>query len=200
MAIHRPIRFPSADFDRKPLPYRTVNGLTALRIHGGNRAAVQFRVASSHRFSHPDAPGGLLYLAFDLETCLWECFGDAILAPVSVISRSVWMNRRVSCLTSATSFRICDLTDLKTRSSLKVDLSTLNHTDLVVPNAWGLAIQNHPDYVDGMYYLSRFTGKQCLLLFERNRLSTSLETELLGDLSDLECADRFLDENKIAIV
>lgn len=200
MASPRPIRLPAADFDRKPLPVVTVGDLDALRVHGVPHPPVQFRLVPAHRFSHADATGGLLYLGFDLETCLWECFGDAIHGPDSVIPASVWMNRQVSRIRSSASFRICDLTDVKTRNALKVDLSALVHTDLHIPQAWGLAIQNHPDSVDGLFYHSRFTNERCLLLFERDGVTAKLKSANEGDLADLPPAHAFLDEYKIALV
>ncbi|WP_367875049.1 RES family NAD+ phosphorylase [Luteolibacter sp. Populi] len=200
MAAPRPIRLPGPSFGSRPLPVTAVKGMDALRVHGAAYPAVQFRLVSSHRYSHPEASGGLLYLGFDLETCLWECFGDAILDPGSMIARSRWMNQRLSRIRSTASFRICDLTDLKTRSQLKVDLSALKHTDLEIPQAWGQAIQNHPDQIDGLFYPSRFTTGRCLVLFERGGSGATLKSSVIGDLPDLDEADSFLDENKIALV
>lgn len=200
MAESRPIRLPAADFQARPLPVKILTGFKALRVHGIPYPAVQFRLASSHRFSHPDAPGGLLYAGGDLETCLWECFGDSILDPGSRISRARWMNQRVSWIESSSSFRICDLTDTKVRSALKVNLSALKHTDLDVPQAWGLAIQTHPDEVDGLCYMSRFTGKQCTVLFERSDLALKLKSKTEGNLVDLDEGVQFLSDNEIALV
>jgi hypothetical protein len=142
----------------------------------------------------------LLYVGRDLETCLWECFGDSILDPGSVISSARWLNQRVSRIRASGAFRICDLTDAKTRTALKVDLSALKHTNLDVPQAWGYAIQMHPDTVDGLLYLSRFTGKSCMVLFERKGIATKLKSKTEGDLVDLEEASRFLSDNDIALV
>ncbi len=200
MASPRPIRLPAADFDKKPLPFRTVRGLKALRVHGPY-PPVEFRLVSSHRFSHPDAPEALLYLSFDLEICLMECFGDAIYGrPGSVVSRSAWMRKRVTRIQVFVSLRICDLTSVETRTALKVDLSALTHPDLDVPQAWGLAIQKHPDSVDGLFYHSRFTAKRCLVLFDRPGLATKLKSVKMGELVDLDPAHAFLDQYKVALV
>jgi len=200
MSTSRPVRLPAKDFHTKPLPIIVVNDFKALRLHRANRPAIQFRRVPSHRFSHPDSPISLLYLADDLETCLWETFGDAILNPGSVISRSVWMSRQVSEIQTKAKLRLCDLTDLKTRTSLKVDLSALKHTDLTIPQAWGLAIVNHPEKVDGFHYTSRFTGKRCTVLLDRKRISSALKTKPISPLTDLEESGKFLESNEIALV
>ncbi len=200
MASPRPLRLPAADFDKIPLPVNTLKGLDSLRVHGSSYPPVQFRQVSSHRFTHPDAPQGLLYLGFDLETCLWECFGDAILNPGSAISRARWMNQRLSRIRSSAALRLCDLTDFGTRAALRVDLSALSHPELDIPQAWGLAIQKHPEEVDGLLYQSRFTGKSCMALFGRPGILRKLRAAPEGDLSELESANLFLDKNRIALV
>jgi len=200
MSESRPIRLPAADFNGRLLPTVVLKNWNGLRVHSIPRRAVQFRLIPSHRFSHPDASEGLIYLAEDLETCLWESFGDAILNPGSLIPRSQWMNKRVSEIQIKENLKVVDLTETKTRSALKVDLSALKHTDLEVPQAWGLAIQNHPAQVDGFYYNSRFTNERCLVLFDRKGMSSNLKSKKMGDLSDLQAASLFLDENDIALV
>jgi hypothetical protein len=199
MSGSRPIRLPARDFSGRALPVATLRRLESLRVHSTAFPAVAFRKIEAHRFSHPDAPGGLLYLACDLETCLWECFGDSILDPGAIIARAAWENRRLSRVRSGTSLRLCDLTELATRRALGVDQSALKHTDLAVPQAWGLAIQTHPDQVDGIRYLSRFTSRPCLAIFERPGRVSDLAESALGLLPDLDEAEEFLAENFIAL-
>ena len=200
MSTSRPIRLPAEDFHKKPLPIKVVSSFKALRLHGTTRPAIEFRRVPSHRFSHPDSPISLIYLADDLETCLWETFGDAILNPNSVISRSIWMSRQVSEIHTKAKLRLCDLTDLKTRTSLKLDLSALKHTDLTIPQAWGLAIVNHPEKMDGFHFTSRFTGKRCTVLLDRKRIASVLKTKPIAPLTDLKESGNFLEANEIALV
>lgn len=200
MSAPRPIRLPVKDFNDKPLPVTIVRNFKSLRLHGATRPAIQFRNVPSHRFSHPDASSGLIYLAEDLETCLWECFGDAILEPGTAVSSSIWMSRKLSEIQTRTQLRICDLTETKTRSALKVDLSALKHTDLNIPQAWGLAIMNHPDAVDGFQFTSRFTNRRCTVLFGDTRIASILKSNAVGNLIDLNEGAVFLEENEIALV
>ena len=200
MAKARPIRLPARDFSERPLPVVELALLSALRVHSLKRPAINFRLNPAHRFSHPDAPAGLLYLGESCETCLWECFGDSILDPDSVIPAQQWINQRVSEVTFKKPLRLCDLTQTAVRSALKVDLSALKHTDLTVPQEWGLAIQNHPKEVDGLLYSSRFTGKRCLVLFERKKTVSLLKSKVRGKLMDLDEGERFLGDNQITLI
>lgn len=198
MPYSRPIHLPAADFELTPLPVSEPATLEAFRIHGVRFPAVSFRLNPEHRFSHPDAPGGLLYMGEDLETCLWECFGDEILNH-STIAKVDW-GKRLSKISAITRLRICDLTILSVRRTLGLDLSAMKHTELDVPQAWGLAIQNHPDAVDGLRYFSRFTGNPCVALFERPGLASRLRETPVSLLAELDTADDFLDANRIALV
>ncbi|MEX1048391.1 MAG: RES family NAD+ phosphorylase [Akkermansiaceae bacterium] len=200
MSVSRPIRLPAADFYLRPLPLNEFRGLDLLRIHGAKYPALQFRLNESHRFSHPEAPGGLLYLGEDRETCLWECFGEEILNTGSMINRAIWGSRQLSKITSPAVFKICDLTELTTRRLLALDLSALKHTELDVPQAWGLAIQGHPEKADGLRYLSRFTGRPCLALFERAGTAAKLKEIPLALLPDLDETEHFLVANAIALI
>ncbi len=200
MPHSRPIRLPAADFDQTPLPVSQAKPLEAIRVHSAQFPAISFRLNPDHRFSHPDAPGGLLYLGENLETCLWECFGDAILDKGLEITRALWQSRMVSRITFAAAPILCDLTILSVRRTLGVDLSAMKHTELGVPPAWGLAIQNHPDTVDGLRYLSRFTGNPCVALFERPGLASKLRETPVSLLAELDTADDFLDVNAIALI
>lgn len=200
MSESRPIRLPAADFHLKALPFVQLDRLDALRIHGSSYPAISFLRGRSNRYSHREAPGGSLYLGETMLTCLWECFGDAILDGGSAISGAIWQSRKLSRIVSTSPLKICDLTHLNTRTSLGVDLSALKHTSLEVPQAWGLAIYNHPETVDGLRFTSRFTGGPCLALFERPGLADSLSETALASLPDLDEAAEFLEASQLVIV
>jgi hypothetical protein len=199
MSVTRPIRLPGNGFARADLPTVSIKWNHCLRIHGDQWNGAQFRLTDRHRFSHPDAPSGLLYLGENFDTCVWERFGDAILDPYG-IGREVWNECRLTRIAFVEPLKICDLTDLATRRTLGVDLSALNHTNLAIPQAWGLAIQTHPAQPDGLRYLSRFTDQPCFALFERPGISAKLATEPLELLPDLDEDDAFLDTHRIALV
>ncbi len=181
MPAKRKIRLPTADFPTRNLPAQSIPTLDLFRVHSDSRPAVAPYLNALHRFSHPHAPEGLLYLGEDLNTCLWECFGDEILEPATMVFASRWFHNRLSRVQSTAPLSICDLTRLETRRLIGVDLGALNHTELDVPQAWGLAIQTHPSAVDGIRYPSRFTGDPCLVLFDRGGLQSKL-TSHAGEL------------------
>jgi hypothetical protein len=199
MSVSRPIRLPAADFSLRPLPVTSLVGLNTFRVHSAKYPASLFRLNPSHHFSHADAPGGLLYLGEEVETCFWECFGDGILDPGSTLARVDLESRRLSRIFSQSTFKLCDLTDLSTRRKLGIDLSALKHTELDIPHAWGLAIQSHPDAPDGLRYFSRFTGRPCLALFERPGTAAKLEEIPLALLPDLDETGDFLATHAIAL-
>lgn len=199
MASVRTVRLPSPKFAAKYLPELRIDGLDAMRVHGAQYPALNFRVVPGHRFSHPRAPAGLIYLGEKLDTCLWEFFGDTLLDESS-ISASRWQNTLIARIRSDASFRICDLTDEKCRLHLGVDLSALMSADLHVPHAWGLAIQNHPVAVDGIRYLSRFDSRPCLALFERPWMAGRLEESSLGSLHESAEALRFLIDRSVSLI
>lgn len=196
----RPLRLPVADFHTKALPCLQVASLQGIRVHGEHRPAISFRKITSHRFTHLDAPEGLMYLAEDLETCLWECFGDAILDPGARIPLLKWSKSQTSGIGLNQSLPVCDLTDLGTRRQLGLDLSALNHPDLAVPQAWGLAIQKHPASVGGFFFPSRFTGRRCLVLFDRPAIAMALSSTPGKTLPEIADAVEFINRNEIKLI
>ena len=96
---------------------------------------------------------------------------------------------------------VCDLSDERTRTVLRVDLASLMAPELEIPQAWALAVMNHTVLVDGIQYQSRFTSGKCLALFDRRGIaSRHMRTRLMGELSSLPQASEFLDEYKVVIV
>ena len=200
MSPVRPVHRPRSDFAAADLPVVILDGLELWRVHSRDFPAIRFRNVASHRFSHPDAPEGLLYLGESLETCLWECFGDEWLESQSRLSAGRWRNSLLSQVRSNAPLRICDLTEDKVLLALGVELGSLMHPELSIPQAWGLAIQTHPSAVDGIRYLSRFNHQPSLVLFDRPGSAIQLSETLIGSLPDVPEADKFLLGRKIALV
>lgn len=199
MAATRTVRLPGPDFPSRPLPELNLDSPQFLRVHGSHHPAIQFRVVPGHRFSHPKAPAGLLYLGQSITTCLWEVFGDTLL-DAGVIAASRWRNTSITHIRTRARLRICDLTDDKTRLRLGVDLGSLMSPDLRVTHSWGLAIQTHPSQPDGICYRSRFDSQPCLVLFERPTLAKAMRAESSESLPENAEAGRFLCDQGIALV
>ena len=81
-----------------------------------------------------------------------------------------------------------------------VDKASLLATDLGVPQAWGLAVQQHPAAFEAIKYSSRFIDQPCLALFDRGGMAAQVQETLLGPLGRLDAAVDWLDERKAALV
>ena len=199
MAVHRPVRLPLPSLAASALPVRTLENVEFRRLHESGRDPVYFSLNPGHRFSHPHGRWGLLYLAGTVNTCIWERFGDDILNPGSPVPRSVWIQRQLSTI-RVSKVQVCDLTDENVRAQVGVDLSALHHTDLSVPQAWGLAVQEHPNAFEGLLYPSRLDGQRCLALFDRPGLRDGLVVLSTVDLVASDEANAFLLEKQIALI
>ena len=95
---------------------------------------------------------------------------------------------------------VCAFSLEKTRSAMSVDKASLLSSDLRIPQAWGLAVQQHPVGFEGIKYTSRFIDQPCLVLFERDNMLAKLRGTTLGSLNELDAAVDWLDDQKAALV
>ena len=194
----RPLRFPPADFAKIKIPKTRQPVRNWFRVHQSRHNALYFSLESAHRFSHPGCPFDFLYLGVDIETCLFERFGDTAYDDQKTIAGSLWNAHSLS-LVQVEGVLVCDLTNARTLSALSVDLSAVMHSDLQAPHAWGLAIQQHPSNFQGIKYRSRFNAKACLALFKRDGIETRLSEKQLHTLSKNDPATDWLDKHKISL-
>lgn len=193
-----PLR-PGADFKQRAIPATRQPRRTWFRVHPAGTPAVQFGKLAHHRFSHPDSPFGLLYVGASVQTCLWEVFGDDVFQSQRVISAARWRARCVSQIT-VPELKVCAVNLERTRDAMSVDKASLMATDLNIPQAWGLAMQEHPAGFEAIKFFSRFLDQPCLALFDRGGLPARLQVEALGALSELDAAVDWLDQRKAALV
>jgi hypothetical protein len=199
MPAQRPLRRPVPDFADLVLPVTSYPARALWRVHARDASAIHFGLHPGHRFSHPECAVGVLYLAESPATCLWERFGDDVLNPDARVSLALWITRALSQV-QVPDLRLCDLTDDRTRSRAKVDVSALIHPDLSIPQAWGLAIQRHPAGFDGLRYRSRFNQEPCVALFGRQSVVSRLGEARVADLVDAPEAEEFLSRHQVALV
>ncbi len=169
-------------------------------MHPIDKSAIHFGKSANNRFTPKNSPFGVWYVAEDLHTALFELFGDEMIGDDRRIRAYRWMGYRASEVHFSSIVSVCDFSDARTRTVLGVDLSSLMASDLDVPRQWALAIMNHGAMVDGIQYQSRFTSKKCLALFDRRNIGAMINTKLLGLLSSLTEADKFLDDHEIIMV
>jgi hypothetical protein len=111
---------------------------------------------------------------------------------------SLWQAHSITAI-RVPAIHVCDLTNAKTLSALRVDLSALMHNDIKTPQQWGLAIQRHPANFQGIKFKSRFNGKMCLALFKRDNLEKSLKDRSGESLLDSEEAADWLHKHKVSL-
>ena len=190
---------PAANFSTRVVPATRQPERIWFRVHKSGSPAAAFGKFPYHRFSHPDGPFSLLYVGASIQTCLWEYFGDDLFQANRLISAEKWNG---CCLSQIVipELKVCAVSLERTRDAMSVDKASLLAADLTVPQAWGLAVQEHPAGFEAIKYSSRFLDQPCLALFDREGLEAKLRVHALGALSNLDAAVDWLDERKSALV
>ena len=195
----RPLYTPGADFSQRTIPVTHQPQRGWFRVHRTGSTAIWFAVRAHHRFSHPQSPFPLLYVGASIPACLWDYFGDDVFGGQRVISAAKWNGCSLSRI-AAPQLKVCAVSLEPTRDAMGVDKASLLATDLSVPQAWGLAVQQHSAAFEAIKYSSRFIDQPCLALFERGGMAGQLQETLLGPLNSLDAAVDWLDERKTALV
>jgi len=131
----RNLRLPPAGFNGVKIPRTRQPARNWFRVHLSQSPAICFALNTSHRFSHKECPYPFLYLAADIDTCLFERFGDKAYDQQKAIAQSLWQAHSVSAIRVPAAY-VCDLTRATTLSALMVDLSALMHNDVASPQQW----------------------------------------------------------------
>lgn len=194
----RRLRQPSPDFGSLHFPIAQVPSASWLRVHQSRAEPIAFSKNPNHRFSHPECPYRLLYLGMDLDTCLFERFGDEMYDGQMTLPESLWNAHSVSLL-RCPALRACDLTNAATLAALRVEHTSLMNEKLDIPQAWGLAIQNHPANMQAIKYQSRFNGRPCLVIFDRDNIQSAVRVEATCPLETHEPAVNWMAANKICL-
>ncbi len=195
----RPLKFPSENFGSLRIPVKKQLRRFWFRVHRKGVGALDFSVRRHHRYSHCDVPYKILYLATNIQTALWEVFGDDVFRGERVIAASRWNSFQISRIETP-QLNLCELSAEKTRSVMGVDKSSLLASDLAVPQSWGLAIQNHPAGFDGIKYTSRFIDRPCLALFEKPSVVEMVFESRIGDMNEIGPAIDWLGRQRVALV
>lgn len=195
----RPQLRPGADFAQRAIPTTRQPTRRWFRVHRLGSLAILFANLPHHRFSHPNGPFPLLYVGATIPTCLWEVFGDDLLQGRRAIPAGKWQG---CCLSQiiVPELKACAISLDRTRDAMGVDKASLLAADLSIPQAWGLAVQEHPAGFEAIKYTSRFLDQPCLALFDRGDLGSRLRVETSGELSQIEAAVDWLDDRKAALV
>ena len=195
----RPVRLPPPDLATQRLPRTRQQARAWFRVHPKGLNAIYFTLNPGHRYSHPNCPNPILYVAIDPETCLLERFGDYLYDHARQLPQTIWASTLISRI-DAPPFHLCDLSRTTTRSALTADLAALMSADLSVPQQWGLEIQNHPSRVPAIKFKSRFTGKACLAIFNLPGIRAQLKEAALGSVSAFNPALDWLTKHQVTLV
>ena len=190
---------PAQDFNTKAIPVTRQPARIWFRVHRKVVPALDFGIHSHHRFSHANCPHPLLYVGPNLQTCLWEVFGEDVFQGSRTIAASKWTEICVSQIT-VPELKVCAISTEKTRDAMGVEKGSLLAVDFAITQEWGLAIQQHLAGFQAVKYTSRFVDQPCLALFDRGGLKSKLKVKLLGDLENLDDAVDWLHERKAALV
>jgi hypothetical protein len=194
----RTLRLPPPNFSGLKIPRTRQPARNWFRVHRSGFAATYFSLSVSHRFSHKESPYSLLYLGVDTDTCLFERFGDTAYDGNRAIPQTLWEAHSVS-IVQVPEIHVCDLTNAKTLSAMMADLSALMHNALSAPQDWGSAIQKHPANFQAIKFRSRFNGKACLALFQRDGFEKRLQEKVLNTLTNNDAAVDWLDKYKVSL-
>lgn len=190
---------PPADLAAREVPSHRLESRAWFRVHWRGEPAATFRLAAHHRYSHPECAHPILYLGSDPSACLWERFGDGLFGGAHTLSFR-FLGDFVLTRIEVPALTVCDLTSTRVRNALSVDRATLMHPDLEVTQAWGRAIQQHPNAFRGLRYTSRFIDRPCLALFDREALAGELVAVTEGAVLELPSTTEWLERNKVRLV
>lgn len=195
----RTLRRPSGDFESVMIPCGRQPDRNWFRVHQSGRQPVFFSLNPNHRFSHPDCPYKMLYVGLDIQTCLFERFGDEVYDGKKSMPESLWKAHGVSLL-RCPSLHVCDLTNPRTLTAMMVDYTALMNEKLEIPQEWGLAIQKHPANFQGIKYKSRFNGRTCLVIFDRDGISTQVRVgKAIGPLEHHDPAVEWIADHQVCL-
>lgn len=158
------------------------------RCHSASRGPLYFNRGRIGRFNAPNGEYGVLYLGRDEYCAFIETFGQSMrrnergisLISVSDLARSCLC--RIGVTPNRGPLRLVDLAGAGL-SRLGADgrLNTMTD-DRGVPQRWALALHQHPERPDGLYYRVRHDlSRTGIALFDR-----------IGDVLDADCRDNAL--------
>jgi RES domain len=164
---------PAAEFAKCKPPLLSVYPRDWIRLAAAARPSLHdWDDRALSRFSHPDHPFKILYLADEKESAFWEVFGAAI-EDMPVDNRSLSIKAQLEPrdwvkFSVPGGLQLIDVTKEETLHALRSNAGTwlapYKHCQ-----AWAKALMNHPVKLDGFIYQACRRGEtaRCLALFSR---------------------------------
>jgi hypothetical protein len=156
---------PPADLHARRLPTRAVrNALT--RIFQRGRAPLFFGRTVDNRFDAPSRQFGVLYAGNDPHCAFIETFGSA--GGARFVTQDELRGRGLADVLPRRPLKLVNLSG-SGLSRLSAD-ARLTHGDHDVAQRWSLALYEHPEKPDGLWYRARHDDSRfAVALFDRAR-------------------------------
>lgn len=177
-----------------------------LRIHRTTYGPVFYTrksiTSDRYRFDAADDEYGVLYASTNFETCMAETvirgmfqgdFAKLEIQEADLNSRSI---SRLGCNRTGP-LMLADLTQPLFALGGDTRITTTIDNNYATPNKWGSALFAHPQNLDGIYFLSRFTNKPAVAIFDRVKLIPRGNPILLRTSPELPL---FLDRFRIRLI
>lgn len=177
---------PPADLASRKPAYRIISAGEKLpRFHRivPPQHPMHFGKTGGNRWDAPTGEYGVLYAGLTVEAAFAETF---LRDGITVVSEAELKKRGRGVMTSLQELRLVDLTGpflVRIGATASVVYATYNIT-----HAWSLALFNHPDAPDGLFYNSRHDPDHgCAAIFDRaaDKVGGTPGLSLLSDGTDL---------------
>lgn len=150
------------------------------RSHLADHDPIYFGRSGRHRFDAPGGEFGTLYAGADEHCAFLETFGHRT-GEVDFVTLGALAARHLVRIKARRRLRLVDLTG-PGLARLRAD-ARLCTGSTAVSQKWALALFEHPERPDGLYYRSRHDPERyCVALFDR--ASDTVEAESVGSLAD----------------
>jgi hypothetical protein len=161
-SLRKPVRLPPKDLSALRLSPVTLRPVGWYRLSWPGRE-LTFSKNDEHRFSPEDGRYEVIYFAEDPFTAALEVFGARLYKRSVRIPLNEW-HKKVMCSVELPSVSVADLT-YSAMAQAKVTLGSLASCSRNVTHKWARAVMDHPAGYHGLLYLSDYTAKPCLALF-----------------------------------
>lgn len=197
---------PPANLSSIDLGATTNSSISFFRVsHRSYSSPLFFSRKGIFRFDSPAAKWGVCYLAEEIDSAVLEVFADQIRKRVLPFSdldeRLVW---RIDVPRGLHLLELSGPTLPKVKATLQCFVS-----GFTLSQAWGRALMEHPEDLDGLFYHGRQSGKRCLALFgdtdpaagrwHQKAGTASVNATALGKLTEWDGFYAFLDQAGVRV-
>lgn len=189
---------PPADLGKRSLPIVTLSK-PWFRIHQTKYSPLYFGFEGENRFTAPDKEYGVLYMGDDEECCFIETFGQS--TGINTITASALNKVSISRIESMRSLKFVDLTGAGL-AHLGADARLTTEVPHDVARRWALALWQHPDLPDGIYYRARHDPSRFAAAIY-DRAGNALQSVIVANLSSTAYAKKLgaiLDNYKFGLL